>query len=143
MYIYVASSWPNQHQPWIVNVLREKGYQVYDFRNISPESGVFNWEQIDPKWEKWNFAKFKESLSHPLAEAAYLNNSNALKRADVGIMVMPCGSSSHLEIGWLKGMGKHTAIFMLEGCPELMYSSVDLLTGDFIELLDWLQSLLC
>ena len=55
----------------------------------------------------------------------------------------PCGASSHLEIGYLKGAGRHTAIYMTEGRPELMYNMVDLLSDDFDEILNWLQTLQC
>ena len=31
--VYVASSWSNEYQPRIVAFLRERGHEVYDFRN--------------------------------------------------------------------------------------------------------------
>lgn len=141
MYIYVASSWSNPHQPWTVRALRHAGYEVYDFRNSKPEGGAFNWDQIDQKWEDWKFAEVYQALYHPLSAEAYTSDLDALLKADVGIMVMPCGASSHLEIGYLKGLGTHTAILMTEGRPELMYKLVDLLTDSFAEILIWLKTL--
>jgi len=137
--IYVASSWRNRHQPWVVRVLREEGHQVYDFR----KDNGFEWERINSLWEKWSFDEFDQALHHPLAEEAHTNDHTAMLKADVGIMVMPCGASSHLEIGYMAGLGRHTAIFMPEnGRPELMYKEVDLLTNDFRELTAWLKELL-
>lgn len=141
MSIYVASSWRNLYQPWVVRMIRDAGHEVYDFRTTKPEDEVFSWDQISYNWENWDFPAFYQALDHPLAVEAYTNDVGALQAADVGIMVMPCGASSHLEIGYLAGMGKPTAIFMLEGRPELMYKTADLITDKFPAILDWLQAL--
>lgn len=34
MKIYVASSWRNGRQPYVVDMLRERGHAVYDFRAV-------------------------------------------------------------------------------------------------------------
>ena len=47
--IYVATSWRNEEQPNMVNMLRADGHEVYDFRNPPGQAG-FGWEQIDPEW---------------------------------------------------------------------------------------------
>ena len=36
MKIYVASSWSNEDQQWVVNTLRAAGHTVYDFKNPGP-----------------------------------------------------------------------------------------------------------
>lgn len=142
MKIYVASSWKNNAQPWMCDWVRRMGHEVYDFRNTKPEGGAFNWDQIDPAWEGWNISDFMEALDHPLAEEAFRNDHRNLSEwADVGIMVMPCGASSHLEIGYMAGMGKPTAIYMTEGRAELMYKEVDLLTDSINDIRDWLEAL--
>ena len=45
--------------------------------------------------------------------------------ADAFVLVMPCGRSAHLELGWAAGAGKPTAILLSDGEPELMYKMVD------------------
>ena len=49
--VYVASSWSNEHQPRIVAFLRERGHEVYDFRNPERKTD-FRWSQISGNWEK-------------------------------------------------------------------------------------------
>jgi hypothetical protein len=52
--IYAASSWRNQHQPWIVPLLRNAGHEVYDFRNPFNGRPGFAWSDIDPDWKAWS-----------------------------------------------------------------------------------------
>jgi len=138
MNIYVASSWRNPHQPGVVQALTDSGHDVYDFRN--PEF-AFHWEDVGIEYEQWTFEEFETALDHPLSVDAYQRDHDAMRLADVGIMVMPCGASSHLEIGYFVGAGKPCAIFMSKGRPELMYKEVDLLTDDFDTIQDWLCEL--
>ena len=49
--VYVASSWSNEYQPRIVAFLRERGHEVYDFRNPERKTD-FRWSQISGNWEK-------------------------------------------------------------------------------------------
>lgn len=141
MNIYVASSWRNQLQPQIVEDLRSFGHTVYDFRNTKEGGGAFNWDAIDPRWEHWNNAQFLEALYHPLAVEAFENDIDALQRADAVVMVMPCGDSSHLELGYAVGVGKHTAILLDNGRAELMHKSADLITPYMLEIVQWLKRL--
>jgi len=56
------------------------------------------------------------------------------------VLVLPCGRSAHLELGWAAGQGKRTAI-LLDGpqvTPELMYKMVDHISTDAFDLLGWL-----
>lgn len=59
--------------------------------------------------------------------------------ADTFVLVLPCGRSAHLELGWAAGHGKRTAI-LLNGDhePELMVKMVDHLATDLTSLLSWL-----
>ena len=68
MKIYVASSWKNPNQPWMVHRLTHYGHYVYDFRNTKEGGGAFNWDQIDPDWEEWTISDFQVGLTHNLAE---------------------------------------------------------------------------
>jgi len=142
MRIYVASSWRNPHQPWMVSRLRAYGHDVYDFRHTEDNGSAFSWDQIDPNWELWDIGDFQSALTHTLSEAAFASDHYHLSEwADAGIMVMPCGASSHLEIGYMAGLGKPCAIYITEGRPELMYKEVDLISDSLFEILDWISSL--
>lgn len=120
--IYVASSWRNPYQPTIVDRLRMAGHEVYDFRN--PPNGVkgFTWSEIDPDWQGWSAARYRELLTtHPIAARGYMNDFRGMEWADTCLLVLPCGRSAHLEGGWFAGRGKRLLILTQDGEePELM-----------------------
>jgi hypothetical protein len=122
MRIYVASSWRNERQQAFVEALRADGHLVYDFRNPPAGRGGFHWSDLDPAWREWSAEGYRETLlTHPLAANGYLNDLRAMIWADACVLVMPCGRSAHLELGWCAGAGKRTVILLADGEPELMY----------------------
>jgi len=126
MRIYVASSWRNTYQPAVVQVLRESGHEVYDFRHPAPGDDGFAWTEIDPAWLSWTPEQYRAALQHPRAQVGFTHDQLALQRADVTVLVLPCGRSAHLELGYAAGVGQRTAVLMLEPCEaELMYLLVD------------------
>ncbi len=139
MKIYVASSWRNEKQPEVVQRLREEGFEVYDFRNPAPGNTGFSWAQIDPKWQEWTPAQFREALEHPLAVAGFKCDLKAMEWADVVVMVMPCGRSAHLETGW-GTRARRTAVLLTDGEPELMYRLIDCIATDISEIVEWLKT---
>lgn len=138
MKVYVASSWRNEQQPETVVALRAAAHDVYDFRNPPNQSG-FAWEQLDPNWESWTAAEYIAHLSDPDAQAGFHEDMTHLANADATVLVMPCGRSAHLELGWAVGARQRTAVLLQPRSePELMYKMVDLLTTDLRDVLDWL-----
>lgn len=125
MKIYVASSWRNEAQPGIVQALREEGHEVYDFRNPFHGNKGFHWSEIDPDWQSWSPEKYRENLKHPIAVEGFNVDFEAMKWCEGMLLVMPCGRSAHLELGWAIGAGKKTGILICDGEPELMYSLSD------------------
>jgi len=138
MKIYVASSWRNQYQPHVVKAIREAGHEVYDFKHPDEDDNGFHWSEIDPEWKHWTNGEFIHSLTHPIAESGFSKDMNALRWCDACVLVMPCGRSAHLELGWAIGADRKTAILLETGEPELMYSMVDLLVTDIDDILQWL-----
>jgi hypothetical protein len=121
--IYLASSWRNPYQPWMVEYLRDlHGHEVYDFRN--PFNGVpgFQWSEIDPNWQTWKAEDYRRLLtSHPIAARGFVSDLRAMQWADTCLLVLPCGRSAHLEAGWFCGQGKRCIILTQDGEePELM-----------------------
>jgi hypothetical protein len=120
--IYVASSWRNPQQPAVVEALRDDGHYVYDFRN--PFNGVpgFAWSEIDPEWQSWSAAKYRELLTtHPVAARGFVSDLRGMQWADTCVLVLPSGRSAHLEAGWFCGRGKRCLILTRDGEePELM-----------------------
>lgn len=137
MKIYVASSWRNQKQPEVVKALREAGHEVYDFRNPEPGNHGFQWSEIDPNWQQWSPEQFREALHHSVAEKGFILDFDALRDCDAAVLVMPCGRSAHLELGFAVGAGKPTAILLSDAEPELMYKMTWARCVNLEELLTW------
>lgn len=120
--IYVASSWRNELQPFIVPQLRFAGHEVYDFRE--PPNGIpgFSWGEVDPNWKTWTAEEYRKCLTtHPIAARGYVSDMRGMEWADTCVLVLPCGRSAHLEAGWFAGRGKRCIILTRDGEePELM-----------------------
>jgi hypothetical protein len=119
--IYLASSWRNTAQPALVEALRGAGHDCYDFRNPAPGCSGFAWRDISPDWLSWTPAQLRDALSHPVAVACFAHDWDALRRADTGVLLLPCGRSAHLEAGYFAGAGKDLFVLLAPGEPELMY----------------------
>ncbi len=135
--IYVASSWRNPHQEGVVKALRKSGHTVYDFKNPRPGNKGFAWSEIDPNWMGLKAADYVKLLDHPVAKAGYASDMNAMKWADTFVLVLPCGRSAHLELGWACGQGKQTLILTADGQePELMAKMCDRICVSLQEVID-------
>lgn len=124
--IYVASSWRNEYQQMVVEVLKSLGHEVYDFRNPTEGNTGFQWSNIDKNWINWTSEQYVEALKHPIAEEGYKFDFDAMKWADTCVMVLPCGRSANTEAGWMKGAGKEVFVYQpIKQEPELMYKIYD------------------
>lgn len=138
--IYVASSWKNQQQAWVVMALRDAGHEVYDFKNPPHGNTGFHWSQIDPNWKNWTEDEYRDALEHPLAVAGFNSDMEAMEWADTFVLILPCGRSAHLELGWAVGKGKETYILLDKMEPELMAKMVDFIFIGAEEMLAHLAS---
>ena len=139
-YVYVASSWRNPYQPAVCAVLKAAGIDHYDFRN-PPESTAFSWDQVGIPMIAGLTDRdiYLKGLEHPTAQAGFAADFAAMDKADTFVLILPCGKSAHLELGWAVGQGKRTAILLEDPIqPELMYRMVDHLSPSVHELLGWL-----
>lgn len=136
--IYVASSWRNTFQQDVVRALREDGHTVYDFKGDGDGwgkqgggPGGFSWSEVDPEWQTWpeDVPRYLEGLRHLRAEEGFRRDMDALRQSDVCVMVMPCGPSASMEMGWACGADRFVAVYipgMRE--PDLMVKMADLVT---------------
>jgi hypothetical protein len=139
MRIYLASNWRNTHYDHVLKILRDHGFEVYSFKHPAPDDDGFHWSEIDPAWQAWTPAQYQAALQHPLAQVGFAQDKLALQMADVTVLVLPCGRSSHLELGYAAGLGQRTAVLMLEPCEtEQMYLLVDHICLTMDELLAFL-----
>ena len=140
MHVYVASSWRNAYQPAVVQALQRAGHTVYDFRHPAPGDEGFRWAAIDPAWQAWTPAQYRDALQHPRARVGFAQDHIALQSADATVLVLPCGRSAHLELGYAAGLGQRTAVLMLQPDePELMYLLCDRVCVSLEELLVFLN----
>lgn len=140
MNIYVASSWRNTRQPAIVEQLRSAGHEVYDFKN-PPNGAGFGWEEVGEYDADGNVSadEYLRMIDHPRALEGFLSDFDAMVWADAVVLVLPCGKSAHLELGWATGAGKRSAILLEDPMqPELMYLCAEFRTADIGELIEWL-----
>jgi hypothetical protein len=122
--VYVASSWRNIRQPDVVARLRGAGHTVYDFKNPAPGDHGFGWRQCAAPEQLADGRRFRdEVLTHPVARAAFAKDMGALHAAKATVLVLPCGRSAHLELGYATGAGQRTVVLLDEPMsePELMY----------------------
>lgn len=138
--IYLASSWRNPYQPELVSLLRHEGHQVYDFRN-PPHSTGFTWKDINLDPEKCTAEEYRTALlTHPRAAQGFNADFSAMRWADTCLLVLPCGRSAHLELGWMAGAGKRTLILTQDGEePELMALLADRICVSVAEVLQELK----
>lgn len=147
MSIYVASSWRNTtHLDEVINRLRADGHEdVYDFR----ASAGFSWEQCDPSWDRNSMQtatpplRITELLRHPAAVKGYGTDLDALDFAQLCVLVMPCGRSAHLELGYAIGRGKPSIVYLPEPCePELMWKLASAVASNLDDVSWWAAQLL-
>lgn len=148
MKLYVASSWRNPYQQGAVALLRSAGHEVYDF--MHPPGGDhlgFSWADVDPDWRSWSTDGYLRGIEDPIAVAGFDSDFGAMKWADAGVLLLPCGRSAHLEAGYFVGAGKPLWIVLDEAefpapggsNPELMYRMADAIVVDLGELLEELR----
>ena len=137
--VYVASSWRNEDQPFVVSALRQAGHEVYDFRHPREGDDGFHWSEIDKAWRTWSPEQYREGLSHAASQRGFGAFLDAMKWADVFVGVQPFGRSALLEMGWAAGRGKPTILLLADGEPELMVKLLDgicISTAEVLALLD-------
>lgn len=128
--IYVASSWRNNYQSNVVQFLRSLNHDVYDFRNPRANNVGFHWSDIDKNWKEWNPAEYRKALTHPIANAGFNLDFNAMKWCDTCVLVLPAGRSASFELGWCMGAGKRGIVYIPEPVePELMFLNAEIVVN--------------
>ena len=145
--IYVATSWKNVDQPAIVKILREAGHEAYDFRNPAPGQKGFAWRDCGgiaaedgPGTGAKTIPSYLEAVESDRAIQGFSFDKAALEWCDTCILVLPCGRSAHLELGYAAGQGKDTYVLLHEDKfePELMYLLNTGIATDLDQIIDWM-----
>lgn len=146
--IYVASSWRNSVQIAVIHALRAAGLEAYDFRKPKVHSDGFHWSEVMPSavYTAGGVAEnsvgqldYLTALTHERSVEGFALDYGAMQECDTCVLILPCGRSAHLELGWFVGQGRKTAILLDDPVtPELMYKMVDYLACSLFDLLGWL-----
>lgn len=100
--VYLIGALANRSIISLGNNIRELGYDVFDDW-LSPGP------QADEKWQEYEAERkrtYKEAIYGHHADTVFNYDLRHLKEADMVVMVLPCGKSGHLELGWAIGQGK-------------------------------------
>jgi nucleoside 2-deoxyribosyltransferase len=136
--VYVASSWRNEQYQHVVQALKTDGHDVFDWKD--PRS-AFHWREIGPEWAGWTSEQLRSALEHPLVQRAFAADMGGLRRCEVCVLIEPCGTSAHMELGYAVGSGKPTCVLLDGGNPETMYKMVSRIAVNLGEVKQWLKSL--
>lgn len=140
--VYVASSWKNQYQPEVVKAVRKMDWEVFDFRNPAPGNTGFQWRNTIPGFnpDACTVEQFNEVLEHPVARHGAALDVAALISCDVCIMVLPCGNSSHIELGYAIGASKIGVIWApVDFKADLMYAMAHYMSDDLPKVLRYVD----
>lgn len=136
--VYLIGSLRNARVPQVGQYLRTvHGFNVFDdWHAAGPEA--------DDCWQAYEKARgrtYAEALAGAAAQNVFAFDKRHLDASDAAVLVMPAGKSGHLELGYMAGQGKTTAILLAEE-PErfdVMYNFAGLVTSDDYELATFLK----
>lgn len=118
--VYVIGSLRNPDVPRVADALRSTTTTVFDdWHAAGPDA--------DTCWREYEQARgitYRDALRGPVANNNFNFDKKWLDWADTGVLVLPCGKSGHLELGYLAGRGARTFVYMPEEPTEgwdLMY----------------------
>lgn len=113
MVVYLIGSLRSPRVPEVGNVLRERGYEVFDDWHAGGPTADDEWQ----RYEKSRGRTYREALKGHAARHVFEYDLHHLKRADAAVLVLPAGKSGHLEFGWFVRGGKPGFILLEEEEP--------------------------
>jgi hypothetical protein len=132
--VYLIGALKNERIIALANLIEARGHEVFaDWFSPGPDADVY--------WQKYEVARgrtFLQAIKGPHAKLICTYDYRWLQWCDVGVMVCPAGKSAHLELGYLRGSGKHGYI-LLHGEParwDIMYGLATGIFDDFNQLLE-------
>lgn len=137
MKVYLVGALKNRDIMDLAAELRGEEFDVFDDW-LSPG------EHADERWQEYEQRRgrtYAEALRGHHARHAFALDYAHLQESDAVVLVLPCGKSGHLELGWAAGAGKMTYV-LLPGEPDrydLMYLFADAVFTDQEDLIERLQ----
>lgn len=133
---------------YLIGSLRNPRVQelAAEFRKALPDWEVFDdWQAAGPEaddyWRDYEKSKghdFITALKGHAAQHVFNFDKGHLDTSDAAILILPAGKSGHLELGYMVGKGKYTAI-MLDDDPDrfdVMYAFVNRVTRNLKDIVE-------
>jgi hypothetical protein len=134
--IYLIGALKNREIVHIGNRLRRGGFDVFDdWQTPGPEADSFLLE-----YYKVRGFSYKDALNSYGARHVFEFDKYHIDRCDIGVMIMPCGKSGHLELGYMLGQGKPGYILFDEE-PERFDCMYSFSTNIFFDVEDLVKEL--
>lgn len=148
--IYVASSWKNMRQPWLVEELRNRGHEVYDFRHPAGRDDENVWNEVSKvrglaeryRDNSLTADDFLRMIGDERARQRFHEHMSAMREADTCVLLLPSGRSAHVEAGYMAAMGKRVIVLDVgqRVRPELMYGMFHSYTADYVRLCELIEN---
>ncbi|MEE9598196.1 MAG: hypothetical protein V3V96_15600 [Acidiferrobacterales bacterium] len=106
--IYLMGSLRNPKIPEIGNQLRDSRFDVFDDWFSAGPIADDSWRY----YEKERGHTYQQALEGLAAQHVFNFDLWHLTRCDLGVLVLPAGKSSHLELGWIIGQNKPGYVLM-------------------------------
>lgn len=129
MRVYIGGSLANDDIPRLTKLVAEAGHNAFsEWYTPGPEADV-NWRT----YEQALGYDFRQALQRPSAQHIFTFDKSYIDKSDAFVMVLPCGKSAHLELGYAIGKRKLGIIYMPEEPTkwDVMYAFADhIVVGD-------------
>jgi|GEM_PF-853335 len=100
--IYLIGSLRNPEVVQFANDLEQQGFEAFaDWQSPGPDADDFLRD-----YSKARGRNYKQTLQSHAARHIFEFDLHHIKRCDAAIMLMPAGKSGHLELGYVRGLGK-------------------------------------
>jgi hypothetical protein len=134
--IYIIGSLRNPRIPEVGRELRRLGHEVFDDWFAAGPLADDAWKEYEQSLGR-NYA---EALDGAAADHVFSFDKRHLDAAEGAVLVAPAGKSAHLELGYMVGQGKRTAVLI--DSPDrwdVMYKFADAVVFTISELADVLS----
>lgn len=108
MKYYLIGSLRNPEIPKIGNALREIGLDIFDDWFAGGPIADDSWKE----YEQGRGHTYQQALSGLAARHVFEFDKHHLDDCDGAVLALPAGKSGHLELGYMVGRGKYTAILL-------------------------------
>lgn len=135
--VYIGGALANPDIVRLTKVLLDAGFAAFS-EWYTPG------KEADVLWRDYELAlgfDYRQALQRPSAKNTFNFDKRHIDESDVFVMLLPCGKSAHLELGYAIGTGKRGLIYMPEQPDrwDVMYGFAEAVVYTDKELLEALK----